>query len=248
MLREVRFLNMGYCLIDHSQLVSGDPVGHVVRIPIWAYLLRGDDALMLVDSGMPTGCIDNEGFFGEADPTELIVPQMRQEDMVDRVLLSQGVRLEDLDALISSHWHFDHAGGNNLFRGTRILVHPAEVQSARAETELPEWVDLSLPYEMIEDGAEPMPGVQILHTPGHTPGHLSLRLQPEGVRPIVLTIDAVYTRRNWDADIPGAMMDPVQGQASAHRLRDIARADGAAVFFGHDPDQAGESFWQTFAR
>ncbi len=248
MLREVRFLNMGYCLIDHSQLVAGDPVGNVVRIPIWAYLLRGDDAVMLVDSGMPAGCIGNERYFGEMAQEDLILPQMAAEDMVDRVLLRQGLRLADLDALITTHAHFDHAGGSRLFRGGRVLIHPSELQAMREEAELAEWLDLDLPYETVLDGAEPMPGVTLLHTPGHTPGHMSLLLRPEGVRPIVLTIDAVYTRRNWDADIPGAMVDPALGQASVRRLRQTARTEDAAVFFGHDPDQSQEMFWQSFVR
>ncbi len=248
MLRDVRFLNMGWCLIDRSQLVTGHPVGDVVRIPIWAYLLRGDDALLLVDSGMPAGCIGNERYFGEMEPGDLIMPQMQAEDMVDRVLARQGVRLEDIDEVIFTHAHFDHAGGSGLFHGTRILAHPDELEALRAEPELPEWIDLGLRYETVQDGLEPIPGVKLIHTPGHTPGHMSLLLRPKGVRPILLTVDAVYTRHNWEADILGAMTDADLGQASVARLRAIAAAEDAAVFFGHDPDQAKEPFWQAFTR
>ncbi len=247
MLREVRFLNMGSCLIDYSQLVTGEPVGNVVRIPIWAYLLRGDDAVVLVDSGMPEGCIGNERYFGQMEPGDLILPQMQREDMVDEVLARQGLRVGDVDALISTHSHFDHAGGNRLFRDRRIHIHRDELAAERAEEKPPEWVDLALPYETVVDGAVPLPGVTLIHTPGHTPGHMSLLVEAEGVRPILLTIDAVYTRRNWDAGIPGAMTDAAQGRKSVERLRAIARERDAAVFFGHDPAQAGEPFWQTFA-
>lgn len=246
MLQDVRFFKMGHCLIDHAQLVTGDPVGQVVRIPIWAYLLRGTDSLMLVDAGMPAGCVGNEAYFGETSPEDLILPQMGPEDMVDRVLARQGIAPGDLDALITTHWHFDHAGGMRLFRDQPILVHPAEVEAARAETELPEWVDLSLDFTPVTDSFQPMPGVRLVHTPGHTPGHMSLYLEPKGLRPIVLTIDAVYTRQNWQRDVPGNMLDEAVGRESVTRLRRIVRDAGAAVFFGHDPAQAEEEFWRTF--
>ncbi len=248
MLRDVRFLNMGYCLIDQSQLVTGHPVGDVVRIPIWAYLLRGDDGLLLVDTGMPRGCVGNERYFGEMEPGDLIMPQMQSGDMVAEVLDRQGLHPQDIDGVIFTHRHFDHAGGSGIFQGTRILIHTDELQALRQDPELPEWIDLGLRYETVQDGAEPMPGVRLVHTPGHTPGHMSLLLRPQGVRPLLLTIDAVYTRRNWQDDILGAMTDRAQGQASVDRLRAVAEAEDAAVFFGHDRDQSKEPFWQAFAR
>lgn len=248
MLRELRLLRAGHCRIDQSQLLTGDPAGTLALIPIWMYLLRTDDALLLVDSGMPARCIDNEGVFGATKDADRILPQMHAEDMVDAVLQRQGLALQDIDVLISTHWHFDHAGGNNLFQTQPILVHKGELDAASRGAYPPECRDLTLHYRVVEDGAEPVPGVTLLHTPGHTPGHLSLLVRVEGVRPILLTIDASYMRRNWDLDIPGAMVDPETGRQSVSRLREIAQATDAAVFFGHDAAQAKEAFWQTLAR
>lgn len=244
MLREVRFLSMGSCLIDRSQLVTGDPVGEVWHIPIWAYLLRGDDGVLLVDSGMPEGCIGNERFFGEMAPEELILPQMTADDRIDRVLARQGLILADLDGFITTHGHFDHAGGSARLRGCPALIHPAELAALRGDPEPPPWLDLDRDFEPAPDGMRPMDGVTVVHTPGHTPGHLSLLLEPQGRQPILLTVDAVYTRRNWELDIPGAMLDPAVGRQSVGRLREIAARSGAAVFFGHDPEQWRDAAWQ----
>lgn len=168
MLREVRFLSAGRCLVDRSVLVQGDPVGDMFAVPVWTYLLRSDDALLLVDSGMPDTCIDNERYFDGTEDAGFIRPQMHGEDSVERVPARQGLSLLDIDALISTHWHFDH-----------------------------------------------------------------------------MAIDAVYTRRNWESDVPGAMRDVEVGRTSVARLRELARSEGASVFFGHDPAQAEEPFWRS---
>ncbi len=245
MLRDVRLLCAGYSRVDWSIFKTGNPAGQLVRAPAWMYLLRSDDAVMLVDTGMPKSCIDNGNYF--ADPSgepPLIVPEMRPEDWVEQVLERQGLTVADIDGLISTHWHFDHAGGNQLFRRQPILVHPLEIEGGRAGAYPPECSDLSLDYRTITDGYRPMPGVTLLHTPGHTPGHLSVYCEPQGLRPILLTIDAAYTTDNWQSEIPGAQEDPELGRRSVTRLKEMAAAANAAVFFGHDPDQASEAAWQ----
>ncbi|MDA8344104.1 MAG: N-acyl homoserine lactonase family protein [Thermaerobacter sp.] len=248
MLQEISLLHAGNCLIDQSELVTGSEEGTLVRVPIWMYLLRTDDALLLVDSGMPTECIGNERYFSGEQDGDHILPQMQADDAVARVLARQGYSIGDLDALISTHWHFDHAGGNRLFHGKPVLVHPAELEQARTETALPVWVDLSLDFRPVADGDQPAAGITLLHTPGHTPGHLSLLLHPSGERPIMLTIDAAYTARNWMENLPGAMVDPALGMRSVSRLQALAREESAVVFFGHDAAQAQEPLWQKLAR
>lgn len=248
MFREVQLLRAGACRIDRSQLVTGTPEGTMVRIPIWMYLLRGRDSLMLVDTGMPPELIGNERYFADAGEGDQILPQMTPEDTLERVLGRQGLRIENLDAVISTHWHFDHAGGSRQLGSRPVLVHPDELASARAEAELPFWVDPALDFRPARDGDHPMPGVTLLHSPGHTPGHLSLLLEPEGAAAILLTIDAAYTAQNWREDVPGAMLDPVLGLQSVARLKAIAKDASARVFFGHDAAQAEEEFWRALAR
>ncbi len=247
MLREFVLLRAGECLIDQSQLLTGTAVGKMLRVPIWMYLLRGDDALLLVDTGMPPECVGNPRFFADEEDGDQIQPQMRPDDAVDRVLGRVGLRAEDLDGVISTHWHFDHAGGNRLLRAAPLLVHREEAQSFATE-DPPPWVDLQREMRYVVDGEQPMPGVQFLHTPGHTPGHLSLLLTLPSSRPILLTIDACYTARNWAENVPGAMADAERGMRSVARLREIAQAASATVFFGHDAAQAGEEQWGALAR
>ena len=249
MLRDVLLLCAGYCRVDWSIFKLGTRSGRLVRAPAWMYLLCSDDGLMLVDSGMPHACIGNPDYFRDPNgEPPLIVPEMREENWVERVLGRVGVSVADIDALISTHWHFDHAGGNQLFREQSVLVHPQEMAAAKAGSYPPECSDPTLDYRIVEDGHQPMPGVTLLHTPGHTPGHLSVLAQPAGKRPLLLTIDAVYTVENWESDIPGAQVEPEIGRRSVNRLKQVARDTDAAVFFGHDPEQSREVYWQPWLR
>ena len=246
MLREVRLLRAGYCLVDRTQLVTGEPPGRLERVPIWTYLLRGDDVLALVDTGMPPDCVGREDYSADEGGGDQIRPQMRAEDAIDQVLARQGLHVGDIDLVICTHGHFDHAGGIRSFRAQPVLVHREELAALRADPPL--WVDPDLNYEAVEDNSSPLCGVTLLHTPGHTPGHLSLLLRPEGRRPLLLTADAVYLRENWERDIPGAMTDADAGRRSVARLRALAVQVGADVFFGHDPHQSEDPLWRPLVR
>ena len=243
---ELWILRAGSCLVDWSVVVRGEPRGRLVTFPVWMYLLRGPDALALVDTGMPTRCIGDDRFFDGTDDESLILPRMTEADTLEAVLGRQGVQVSDIDFLISTHWHFDHAGGNQAFRGKPILVHPDEIACAQAGHPYPpECRHMSLDYREVRDGDSPLPGVRLLHTPGHTPGHLSLLVDPADAAPVLLTVDAVYTEVNWLQDIPGAMADSSLGERSVQRLREIAKSSGAQVFFGHDPAQCDRMEWQA---
>ncbi len=242
----LKILRAGSCLVDRSVVVQGEPRGRMVTFPVWMYLLRGPDTVALVDTGMPSRCIGDDRFFDGTDDEDLILPRMKTADTLEAVLAREGLGVADIDMLISTHWHFDHAGSNQAFRRQPILVHPDEIACAKAgHSYPPECRDLTLDYRDVRDGDSPLPGVRLLHTPGHTPGHLSLLVEPPGVEPVLLTVDAVYTEVNWTQGTPGAMADESLGSKSVDRLREVAQSSGARVFFGHDPSQAEQPQWQA---
>src|SRR5205085_11068008 len=72
--------------------------------------------------------------------------------------------------------HFDHCGGNPLLAGTRILVQRRELELARGgEHTFPELVDFQgVTYDEVDGEVEPLPGVLVVPTPGHTDGHQSV--------------------------------------------------------------------------
>ncbi len=106
--------------------------------------------------------------------------------------------------MINTHLHFDHCGGNRLFPGVPIHVQRAEREAARADDyTIPEWVEFEGATYVEHDGeAEILPGVRIVPTPGHTPGHQSVLVSTrEGL--VVVAGDVGYTWGQFDRSESG---------------------------------------------
>ena len=119
------------------------------------HLIEHDDGLVLVDTGM----IDTHPSLAVWEPQPEPVPK----DVASRVV-----------AVVNTHLHFDHCGGNRLFRGVPIHVQRRELADARsgAIQTVPEWVDFDGARYVEHDGeAEVLPGIRLVPAPGHTAGH-----------------------------------------------------------------------------
>lgn len=123
-----------------------------------------------------------------------------------------GVRPEEIDYVILTHLHWDHAGNNHLFPNAKFLVQRDELQYAYAPSRFFEKAFLSPqggytpPYlktrfDLVRGDRELFPGVQLLHCPGHTPGSQAIRVR---VKQGWATIsgDAIFTYENLEKDIP----------------------------------------------
>ena len=80
-----------------------------------------------------------------------------------------------------------------------------------------------LNYKIIEGDYEVVPGVQVLYTPGHSPGHQSLFIETEQSGSVLLTIDASYTKENFEDEVPFAGFNPELALSSIKRLKKLWR-------------------------
>jgi N-acyl homoserine lactone hydrolase len=145
--------------------------------PVYVHTIEHPDGLVLVDTGM----IDSTP---ELDEQWRPVPHPLPEELVARV-----------SVVINTHLHFDHCGGNRVFRGLPVHVQARELADARTlpHYTITEWVDFDGVSYIEHDGeAEVLPGVRLLPAPGHTAGHQVVLVDtPDGL--VVLGGDVAYT-------------------------------------------------------
>lgn len=121
-------------------------------------------------------------------------------------LAQTGVAREAVTAVFFTHLHLDHTGWTTLeSNGRRELIYPnARYLVNQTEWEFwyggenpagphPEFVQQPLAdrIEFVANGDTLAPGITALHTPGHTPGHMSLRIDGDDMR-LFLTADVFH--------------------------------------------------------
>jgi glyoxylase-like metal-dependent hydrolase (beta-lactamase superfamily II) len=210
-----------------------------------ALLVRGRNFVLLVESGCGTRWRPEElAFFGIGSPGALTDELARH-----------GVRPEDVTHVTCSHLHFDHGGGlftgtdpdadgDLRFRNAQHLLQPIEYGAA---LEPPEFQKASYrgPFARIRDAGrlrelradeEPLPGVRIRHTGGHTDGHQVVILG-DGPQKGVFLGDLVPTV--WHLPPAYTMAYDLHPQQVLTRKREVLDDAARGSWFGffyHDPD------------
>ena len=234
---------LGACDVDKGAVLTpGSGDGERIVIPIVAYLIETDDGRhILVDSGMHRKHIaDPESSFRGTEFARYLTPIMRSEDDIINRLAELSLGLDDIDILVATHFHFDHAGNNSDFGASRVMVQRSAYEFAVNNPDAvmgDMWNHSHLQYEMIDGNLEIAPGVTLLESSGHTPGHMSVLVQLPETGAVLLAIDAIYTRETLESEIWGGYHDPGTAKASADRLVAIAKRENALLIFGHDREQ-----------
>jgi N-acyl homoserine lactone hydrolase len=233
-------LNLGRCEVDKGRVLTpGSDDGVRITIPVVAYLIETDAGQrILVDSGMNRKQVADSGTTVRTrSARRYVTPIMTARDDIRHRLNEINVTVRDVDILISTHFHFDHAGNHADFGHARIVAQREAYEYAKANPLRcpPDAWDLSqLSYELIEDDQEIAAGISLVETSGHVPGHMSVVVRLPRAGTFVLAIDAIATRENLERDNWAAHVDPDRGRASARKLAAIAQRERGVLITGHD--------------
>ncbi len=215
--------------------------------PYPGYLIQTDDGkTILVDSGYPP---EVTGAYKQ--PGKEQGPRVDEEDYVLNRLAALGLKPEDIDILIATHLDGDHAGNTDRFPNAEIVIQRAHREAARTLDRFQGtrryWDAPGLKYREVEGDTEIAPGVEVIESSGHVPGHQSVLVRLPKTGPVLLAIDAINRTDQYDAEtrtIGPYDMDEAGVRASTRKLMDRARREGASlVVCGHDADQ-----WATLKK
>ena len=195
--------------------------------PSYAHAVVHRDGVFLFDNGCGIGNADIDATF---------TPRVKP---IEAALAAHGIALADLTGIANCHLHFDHAGQNvRLPRGVPIFVQRREwMMVHERDYTVPEWIDVpGLRYEVIDGEVEVAPGVQLVPTPGHSPGHQSL-LASAADGTVVVAGQALQSRREWEGatDSPSSGAEAARAPGYAASVQRLRAVDPVRVHFAHDP-------------
>ena len=198
------------------------------RIIVRAFLIEHPGGLFLMDTGFSA---DDRRALEAFAPVDI--------RPIRTVLAEAGVAHDDVRLIANCHFHSDHSGGNHQFPRVPIFVQRAELAHLRTTpeyTHAPSVADFAgARLEEIEGEAEPLPGIRIIPTPGHSPGHQSLVVETKEGRVILggqaFNFSSDYARQRYSLELA------LRGEAHGPYPEWVARfqeLDPWRVYFAHD--------------
>jgi 4-pyridoxolactonase len=251
---KVYLLDGGTLVIDGFHVFwNRGPAGEI-RFPCYSVLIEHKDGRYVFDTGYDFAHVQRVLPFEK--------PIQSKEQTIPGQLSTVGLRPEDINYVINSHYHFDHCGGNKHLTKACTICHARELEASRSPQPFEHlgYSDLTFAPEMARKQGKTLPpdpaldiytptfqtlsgdqeiakGVWLMETPGHTAGHYSLLVELKGRRPMLFTADACYGRKNMDMMVISSFhLDPVASVKSMQRLKDLAAQHDAELFYSHDPE------------
>lgn len=250
---EVTVLNDGWAPLK-TELWAGDPAGaqkllqaayqpaDIQHTAVNEWLINTGDKLVLVDTGT----------------SNVFAPSLGR---LPKSLAAAGVNPADIDAVVITHIHPDHAAGllttdkNIAFPNATIHVNGEEYAwwtegDIKVPDAKPFWKDFAMlgraafkPYanagkvQTFKDGSEIAPGITTISAPGHTVGHTMVRLAPTGGQ-LLLWTDVVHNATLQFPEPERAIafdLDPAMAIATRRKVMDMAAADRLTIAGTHLP-------------
>ena len=215
-----------------------------ILLALGMLLVKARGKLLLIDTGI--------GSKGDEKFCDIYAVDRRPS--IDESLAAIHFCRDDIDLVVNTHLHFDHAGGNTtrLSNGRIIPAFPKAAYFVQRE----EWHSAMNPNErtrasylrenyeilavpgrlnLLDGDSEILPGIRVMRTPGHTAHHQSVVIQSEG-QTVCFLGDLIPTTSHLP--LPYVMaydLFPLTTLETKRRLLDQAYEERWLLVFQHDP-------------
>ncbi len=166
---------VGTKIFDKGMMTYQHDYGTPYTIAIYSWYLEGGDKKILIDTGEmhPVQSADRERAIGGKIHT------------FEQGLAKFGLTPEDIDIVIHTHLHADHCENDYKCTGARFFIHEKELRAIKdphpldfryVEDFILE-IEANNQIERVKQDQEIVPGIQVMHTPIHTPGGMTVLVE-----------------------------------------------------------------------
>lgn len=173
-----------------------------------------------------------------------------EQSNIEESLQKLGLTVEDIDGILMTHMHFDHASGLTKYEGGELV---STFPKAKIYVSQIEWDEMRNPnirskatywaenWEPIQDQVvtftdfiEVAPGIEMIHTGGHSDGHAIVKLKQKG-ESLIHMADIMPTHAHQNPLWVMAYDDyPMTSIFAKEKLLKEAYTNGYKFIFYHD--------------
>ncbi|MDY3014493.1 MAG: N-acyl homoserine lactonase family protein [Evtepia sp.] len=243
-------LYLGKMEFPKFRLVQCPDEENMVRSPAVAILIQHPElGNILYDTG------NSPAFADVYTPEMLHNYPVTELISIKDALADKGLTPHDIDHIILSHLHFDHAGGLQDFVGTkaieRVIVSEEDLKNAyfsvmtgNGGAYIRSLFDVEgVQFRAISGDTKLAEDLELFVQPSHTPGVIGMILKTEHHGTVITTSDTIYTRESYEQELPpGGTINktPEEFYDNLKRIKKMEQDYQATLLFGHDYDQIME--------
>jgi glyoxylase-like metal-dependent hydrolase (beta-lactamase superfamily II) len=224
----IRPLRLGTISRKKENMSYGCGVTDIIDFPLISYYLEGAGHKIIVDTG------------GSPPDGVKWQPYHRTEnECLGKSLQSIGVSPEEIDIVILTHLHWDHASNNHIFPNAQFIVQKKEydyLTAPQPEIKVGYELDLVLQtkYELVDGDTNIVPGIHVVLAPGHSTGMQCVVVDTRAGK-YILGGDLITLFENWEAEphVPNGIFYDLNIMLES--LEKIDRLNGI-VLPGHDQE------------